>query len=294
MKTIFSVLTSTLLLLGCVNDVNVDNSSSNQQIKTDTASSEGTIETIRKLAAAPGCIAPDPRIGWRNRGSAPKAYIEGMALVFARSVCENSRPDVKIASSPYSSSPASAKYDALSSYYDTFTSKGFSNNISAVDTLRRTYTFLIGLGMMESSGRYCVGRDLSANFTTAESAEAGLFQTSWGVHRVDSTLEALFDQYNKSDRRCFSEVFTRNISCDAKDAITYGTGIGADWQRLTKACPAFATEYAAVVLRKSGGSAGEFGPVRKQQVEIIPACDSMLQKVQAYVESTPGACDALR
>jgi hypothetical protein len=57
--------------------------------------------------------------------------------------------------------------------------------------------------------------------------------------------------------------------------------------------PAFATEYGAVVLRKHGGSKGEFNPIRKQQAELRPECESMLQEVQTFVEQHPKVCSAL-
>ena len=39
----------------------------------------------------------------------------------------------------------------------------------------------LGLGMRESSGQYCCGRDTSEDNTTADTAEAGLFQMSWNA-----------------------------------------------------------------------------------------------------------------
>jgi len=42
----------------------------------------------------------------------------------------------------------------------------------------------MGLGMRESSGRYCEGRDRNANNVTSDTAEAGLFQMSWDIHGV--------------------------------------------------------------------------------------------------------------
>jgi hypothetical protein len=74
---------------------------------------------------------------------------------------------------------------------------------------------------------------------------------------------------------------------------TGGSGEGAAWQKLTKACPAFATEYAAVVVRKSGGHLGEFGPLRKHKAQVAPVCESMLSEVQKLVESNPELCSTL-
>ena len=47
--------------------------------------------------------------------------------------------------------------------------------------LRRLFVLLMGLGMRESSGQYCEGRDRSAHNTSADTAEAGLFQVSFDL-----------------------------------------------------------------------------------------------------------------
>jgi hypothetical protein len=41
---------------------------------------------------------------------------------------------------------------------------------------------MLGHGMRESSGRHCEGRDLSADNVQSDTAEAGLFQTSYNAH----------------------------------------------------------------------------------------------------------------
>lgn len=42
--------------------------------------------------------------------------------------------------------------------------------MGGTDTLRQLFVLLIGLGMRESSGQYCEGRDRSASNVTAEAA----------------------------------------------------------------------------------------------------------------------------
>ena len=53
-------------------------------------------------------------------------------------------------------------------YQHEFANAGMKNTVAGVDTLRHAYALLIGQGMMESSGRYCEGRDVSECFATAE------------------------------------------------------------------------------------------------------------------------------
>ena len=64
------------------------------------------------------------------------------------------------------------------------------------DTLRHLFVLLTGLDMRESSGRCCEGRDLSASNTTADTAEAGLFQQSWNSRFASPELPKLVSQYS--------------------------------------------------------------------------------------------------
>jgi hypothetical protein len=261
------------------------------------ADSDG-INTLRSIASQSQCAAHE----WAgHRGTAPRSYIEGLTLVFARAVCQPQRADVQIVAGPVDTSRGSD--DALEVYQEAFQANGMRNDIPGTDTLRHSYTLLIGLGMMESSGKYCEGRDVSQCFTTSDSAEAGLFQTSYGARRFSPILSELFHSYGADQNHCLLKVFQGSVTCNIRKSHNpncpsatsevAGTGPGADWQNLTKSCPAFATEYAAVVLRKHGGMKGEFNPIRKRQAELRPECDSMLQRVQTYVDQHSELCSAL-
>jgi hypothetical protein len=252
---------------------------------------------IQEMAGKSQCAAHF----WKDRGHAPKTYIEGVALVFARAVCHPERDDVRVLSA--GADPASNANDALVAYQREFANAGMKNTVAGVDTLRHAYTLLIGQGMMESSGKYCEGRDVSECFATADSAESGLFQTSFGAHVHSPTLGALFGAYKKDGGPCLLDVFrdsitckivqSQNKKCPHENSDVKGTGDGADWQRLTKVCPAFATEYGAVVLRKNGGAHGEFGPIRAHQTELRPECDEMLHSVQDFVQEHPDVCSSM-
>jgi hypothetical protein len=257
---------------------------------TAPAQAPSATEQIATIATNSSCA----QVFWKNRGLAPKAYMRGMALVFARAVCQSGRADVQVVSSARAvPGPETNKTDALTWYEAQFAALGMSNATDGVDTLRHSYTLLIGLGMRESSGQYCEGRDRSANFTTADSAEAGLFQTSFGARTRHATMSALYENYKADPSACFLDVFKRGVSCDAEDAENFGQGEGRQWQQLTKTCPAFATEYAAVLMRAHGGKKGEFGPLRNRAAEVRPACDAMLKQVQDLVRSNPQMCSGL-
>jgi hypothetical protein len=228
--------------------------------------------------------------------------VTGVALVYARAGCHPERADVRVVSA--AADPAPGADDALAAYKAEFAALGLRNDVAGPDTLRHAYALLIGLGMMESSGKFCEGRDVSQCFTTAESAEAGLFQTSYGARRFSKSLDDLTSAYTADNDGCLLAEFQGSLSCkihtshnpacpNATSDVA-GSGAGADWQRLTKRCPAYATEYAAVLLRKHGGQRrGEFGPIREKQAELRPECDAMLHKVGDYVRQHPEVCSAL-
>jgi hypothetical protein len=282
MFSIMRILSVALLLLASANVV--------------AAQTATPAEQIMDLTSEYQCATRN----WPGRGLAPKAYVRGVALVFARAVCNPARDDVKIASAAKAPGPEGEKKDALSWYNSQFAALGMSNDIAGLDALRHTYALLIGLGMRESSGRYCLGRDTSADFTEADTAEAGLFQTSWGARtrtgNAQSVLESMFDAYAGTNppRECYLTVFSDRVRCRAQEAENFGTGKGAEWQKFTKSCPAFATEYGAIILRRHGGRRGEFGPIRTKATELRKSCDRMLMKVQDLLAANPQFCAELK
>lgn len=227
---------------------------------------------------------------WKDRGKAPKGYPKGVALVFARAVCEPSRSDVVVVSQANTGKDLT---DALSWYKSVFDGLGMPNEKAGIDTLRHAYTLLIGLGMRESSGQHCVGRDASASNTDANSAEAGAWQTSYDSKGFSPELPKLFSAYQADASGCFLDVFSQGVTCSAADWKNWGTGTGVTFQKLEKECPAFAAEYAAVMLRVSGGSKGHYGPLRTKAAEVRPECDEMLKGVQGLVIENPQVCNTL-
>jgi len=261
----------------------------------DTLTLKDVSAKIKEIASKSPCSKHD----WKNRGQAPSQYVTGMGLVYAKSLCRIGDADITIASGPIEAS--NTQKDGLAEY-----AKEFKNAKMANDTpqniLRNNYVLLMGLGMRESSGKYCEGRDVSQCFVKAESAEAGLFQTSYGAHTP--IVEYLNKQYSEGKRQCLEDDFggakitckilnSKNKNCPLVNSDITGTGPGADWQRITKRCPAFAVDYAAVVIRKNGGAKGEFNPIRKHQAEVLPACGSMFTEIQQFIESHPDSCTAL-
>jgi hypothetical protein len=144
--------------------------------------------------------------------------------------------------------------------------------------------------MRESSGKYCAGRDRSASNTDAETVEAGLFQTSFNARTASLLLPTLFAAYSK-DPSGFIDVFKEGVRCSSDDLANFGSGDGAEFQRLSKACPGFAAEFAAVGLRHIRK---HWGPINRKAAEILPECDTLLREIQAIVDASLDVCSALK
>jgi hypothetical protein len=242
------------------------------------------IDQITQIAAG-SAIA---HYHWQDRGVAPAGYIKGMALIFARVYCKLRAGDAAAAEMAKAKTAGATK-DALAWYEQKFHAAGMDNSRDGADTLRHLFVLLTGLGMRESSGRYCEGRDRSASNTTAETAEAGLFQTSYNARTASPLLPQLFAQYS-SNPSGFVEIFKEGVHCKPSDLENYGTGQGEEFQRLSKECPAFAAEFAAVGLRNIRT---HWGPITRREAEIRPECDAMLKQVQDAVDAF-NLCQAVK
>lgn len=240
-------------------------------------------QQIEDTAARSSCSS----YSWRNRGRAPAGYIKGVSLSFARSLCRlkaSNTPSV-LAKLLSAASTGNSSKDALTYYQSIFSSLQMKTNTAGEDSLRALYTLGFGLGMRESSGAYCVGWDTSAGGNRPSSAgEAGAFQTSYDSIGANPELMKLYREYQASPGRCQLDVFKEGATCRPQRVL--GTGAGADFQAFNKACPAFATEYAMTLLRVLRQ---HFGPINRKEAQVIPACNSLLQKVQQIVEASPQA-----
>ncbi len=216
---------------------------------------------------------------WKNRGRAPMGYIKGMAVVFGCVYAKWKAGDAAAQAMAVASVPGNNS-DALSWYQAKFTQVGMSNAAPGADTLRHLFALLIGLGMRESSGRYCEGRDLSEDNTTADTAEAGLFQMSWNAHAASPLIQQLFDTYTNQSEG-FLSIFQEGVSCTHGDYANYGDGTGEQFQQLCKSCPAFAAEAAAVGMRVLRT---HWGPLNSRAAEVRPEADDLLNDVQSIVD----------
>jgi hypothetical protein len=67
-----------------------------------------------------------------------------------------------------------------------------------------------------------------------------------------------------------------------KNKKVIGSGEGAHFQTLTKACPAFATEYVQVMLRSD---LPHFGPIKRKEAELFSGCEAMLKEVEVIADA---------
>jgi peptidoglycan hydrolase-like protein with peptidoglycan-binding domain len=218
---------------------------------------------------------------WHDRGEAPIGYVQGIALSFAQTY-QRLRAGGPAATDMAKANTHDDDTDALSWYNSNFQALGMSNETAGPDTLRHLYVLLMGLGMRESSGRHCEGRDMSASNVTSDTAEAGLYQTSYNAHVCSPYFDPLMDEFAHGGLvMCFAEVFSIGVSCSDSDWACYGSGRGYDFQSLCKHCPAFAVESCALVLRNLRQ---HYGPINRKEAEIRTEADDMFRAVQAYVD----------
>ena len=222
---------------------------------------------ILKIADQSTCLA----YSWKNRGRAPKAYIRGMALAYAAQL---SSPNKFM-----QSATGNAAYDALAHYGITVK--------EGREALRTTWTLLIGLGMRESSGKHCCGKDASADNTSASGAEAGALQASYNsmsnpymanAKEAQAVLTGIYAKYKAGVGTCDLDVWSQGVVCGADNWKNWGVGEGVTFQKLSKECPRFSAEYNATlirVLRK------HHGPLIRKEAEYRPECEQMLKAIEA-------------
>ncbi len=239
------------------------------------ANLHGAVAEICALAAA----SPLVRYDWPQRGRAPLGYVKGMAVAWARVHLKWAKGDDPAIVAMAAAAGDDPARDVLAHYEAQFAARGWSNAVAGLDTLRHLWVLLFGLGMRESSGRYCEGRDRAATNVGAATAEAGLFQTSWNIVGVDrDRLVALRDAYG--DRTDLIEIFKEGVTARASDLENFGAGDGLAYQRLAKTCPAFAAEFTALAMR-SGRK--HWGPLAKHAAALRPECDALFRAVSDLV-----------
>jgi hypothetical protein len=217
---------------------------------------------------------------WHQRGRAPIGYIKGMAVAYARvyQQWKAGSPATSIMAIANSQEPYT---DALAWYENIFDSHDMPNDTPGVDTLRHLFVLLTGLGMRESSGKFCEGRDRSADNVSSDTAETGLFQMSWDAHDAIPQLKSLLATYaHKVDD--LTHIFHEGVRCSESDLENYGDGLGRLFQETCKASPLCAILTAGVGLRVIRR---HWGPINRREAEIRPEANKLFLQVQSVVDN---------
>jgi hypothetical protein len=118
-------------------------------------------------------------------------------------------------------------------------------------------------------------------------------QQSYNSRVASPELVTLYNKYKSSKKGCYLEVFKEGATCKASYEKLFGTGEGLTFQILNKSCPSFAAEYAAILVRKSGGTKGHYGPLRTKKAELNKDCDNMLLQIENLTLSNFSICDQI-
>jgi peptidoglycan hydrolase-like protein with peptidoglycan-binding domain len=248
----------------------------NRKAAGNNGLSQNQIDTIVEIAETSAIAL----YSWRDRGVAPKGYIAGVALCFALAASALAEED-PTAEVMAQADRNNADKDALTWYRSRFQNMAMYNTEDGIDTLRHLFVMILGLGMRESSGKYCEGRDMSASNTSADEAEAGMFQTSWNIRSCSSEIPPLLSAFWDNPNG-FLPVFQKDVSPDSNDLGNYGTGDGAKYQFLSKFAPAFHAYVTAIGMRYLRQ---HWGPINRNEVEIMGEADDMLLDVQHYLSA---------
>ena len=169
------------------------------------------------------------------------------------------------------------------------------------ERLRAVYASFFSFAAMESSGKHCEGRDQSSSNYNHDNVEAGMFQTSYNsTYSGVQSLKTLYADYKAGKKSCFRDVYAKNVTCSADEWKNWGSGEGVTFQKLSKECPAFATEYAAIMFRTQRShyyplnQAGK--PERFVQKWIDPRkeCVDLLKTIEAKMSESSGNCEVLK
>jgi hypothetical protein len=227
---------------------------------------------------------------WKDRGVAPPGYIMGVSLTFAnvyRKLQMDHGPSMEMSEARTNSST-----DVLNVYKSSYDNLGLSNETSGPDTLVNLFALLLGLGMRESSGQHCCGRDMNADNTSAETAEAGAWQTSWNAHSFSFMFDQLFDEYSNGaendDPQGFLDAYEEGVSCSSSEWSCYGSGNGYKHQEMSKQQPAYAAEVCCITLRNRSD---HYGPINRSEVELKMDAVNLFRAIRDYLDgkTTPTA-----
>lgn len=208
---------------------------------------------------------------WKNRGRAPSGYINGMAVAFAETkrALKMGEATATVIATPAAND---SDHDVLDWYSAVLADARLALGTPG-DRLMAVFAILIGLGMRESSGKHCEGRDMSAKNVSADTAEAGLFQVSYNSRNAHPQLKPLLARLGSRDD--LLTIFDDDVHCAASSWKDWGEGPGHDFQasmKQTRSLPCSTPHCCSVGLASIGGqSTGG----RRRSTPTLSVCSAM-------------------
>jgi len=221
------------------------------------------------------------RYNWPGRGIMPPGCVKGLAVAYGCAYRKFHAGHPAFREMAKSNTHNSDK-DVMAWEAGRFTAQGMNNNTAGINVLRHLYAYIFGLAMRESSGRHCEGRDMSANWTSAITAEAGLLQTSWNIRSGSgkpTIMQGLFDEYARGAEG-YQYIFKEGVYCSSNSWKNWGTGDGAKYQDMSKKQPMFHVEVTAVGMRNLRK---HWGPINRRDVAIRKEANTLLLEVEGIV-----------
>lgn len=211
-------------------------------------------DKVLAVVAASECKS----VYWKDRGRAPAGFIKGMALLYAKHYCTPNETTKHF---------NHAKVDSIQDVL----------NIYGKNTMRDLFTLSLSAGMYESSGKYTCGRDMSANFSSEDSAEAGIFQTSYNATYADAYMKTMAPYADD----CMLDVFKEGVpASSSSNAMNWGKPEtkGYQYQQLSKICPAYHAEFSLIAMRKLNR---HYGPSRSGLLQFQESCHKMFEAIES-------------
>ena len=122
---------------------------------------------------------------------------------------------------------------------------------------------------------------MSASNVSSDTAEAGMYQTSWNIRSCTPLIPPLLQRY-WANPNGFLKTFQKDIGPDSNDLGGYGSGDGAKYQFLSKFAPAFHAFVTALGMRYLRQ---HWGPINRSEVELRSEANAMLLEVQHYMSA---------
>lgn len=235
------------------------------------------------LALATGSTCANTKFTSQGKPIKRIGYLKGLALTYAKTVCNPTGATYKVASMPVTDSTT-----------DAFAVYGIKP-ATAEDRLNTAFALSIGSAARESSWRWFCGKDAAATNTESSTAEAGLHQSSYNSRynkdgkTINKSRADLYAFFKADKSRCFAKEYKDiGLTADAANLKNWGTGEGVIFQELSKQCPGFAVEYHLMGMRER---VTHYGPLKGKRAELKPACTNMFATLGKAIKDNPSLCN---